>query len=183
MATIPSQRTWVVGEVVTAAYMNSNIRDSVNFLIARPYCNAYNAAGFSTTSGTTTLVPLDTEVEDNDGMHSNVTNNSRIIANTIGAYRLCAAADWPSNGTGFRSMQIRMNAAGASGGGSFICIRQATPFATGSTTVMPVIEGVMWRTTNAGDYFELFCAQNSGGALTVPGGQTGCYMSVMWELA
>jgi hypothetical protein len=36
MATVPAEITWVTGQIVTAAQLNANLRDAINFLIAPP---------------------------------------------------------------------------------------------------------------------------------------------------
>lgn len=180
IATVPVYTTWVAATIVTAAQLNGQIRDAGNFWLVRPYCNVYNNAGLATTSGTLTLVPFDTELDDTDSMHSTVTNSSRIIAQTIGVYRLALSVDWPNNATGERRIMLRLNSGGSSGGGTFICIRDTAATNFAGTWTGPELN-IPYRTANIGDYWEMFIQQNSGGALTSPGGSYALTFTAMWE--
>lgn len=182
IATIPVYITFVAGTVLPAATLNSQIRDAGNFQLAKPYCNAYNSAGVACTTNVLTLVPLDTELEDNDNMHSTGTNPSRIIFQTTGLFDIDAAADWPSNATGNRQLTLRLNSGGTSGGGTFIAQRDATPNASGATSVYPVLS-IKYRAVNVGDYVELFIRQVSGGSLTAPGGINALFVSALWQIS
>lgn len=86
MATVPNPRTWTSSEQVTAAKLNTDIRDSWNFFKARPFCLLGKTADTSITISTLTAIPWDVELKDSDGGHSNVTNNSRYTAQTAGWY-------------------------------------------------------------------------------------------------
>lgn len=178
---IPTYRTWVAAEIVTALEMNSNIRDGGNFALGKPYCSVYNNAGVSCTTNIYTLVPFDTEVEDNDSMHSTGTNPSRMIFQTPGVFDIDAATDWPSSATGNRQLQIRLNSAGSASGGTFLAQRDATPNASGGTSVYPTL-GMKYRAVNIGDYLEMFIKQVTGGTVTSPGGPNALFLSVMYEI-
>lgn len=183
MASIPVYQTWVAGTVVSAAQLASNIQAPGNFFLARPYVNVYNAAGVvAGTSGTGVLVPFDTELEDNDNMHAVGTNPSRVICQTPGMFKLAGASDWPSNATGTRRIDLRLNSGGSMGGGTFLALRSATPNAATGTAVLPEIN-MPYRFVNIGDYIEMFLTQTSGGSLTSPGGVNALYLSALWEIA
>lgn len=183
MATIPTYITWVAGTVVTAAQMNANIRDAGNFQQARPYCNVFNNAGVTcSTSGTYFLVPWDTETEDNDSMHNNAVNPSRITFNTTGVYHITNCSSWASNATGYRGQQLRLNSGGSSAGGTQL-----------QFAFVPSIGATAWnggprmswyyRAANIGDYLELFVDQTSGGSLATIGGAVATNFQCMWEIA
>jgi hypothetical protein len=61
MATLPVYRTWTPGEVVTAAYFNTNTRDPGNFWLARPLGILRQATPQSLPNATWTAVIQDTE--------------------------------------------------------------------------------------------------------------------------
>lgn len=159
--------TWVDGTVVTAAQLNAQLRDLGNFLLDKPLCLVYNNAGVVTTTGTAALIPWDTEVEDDDGMHSTVSNTSRIVCQTPGVYSLWNSVRWPSNATGIRTINLRLNAAGASGGGTSLYTGNWPPTNGGITFTERTI---LFRYANIGDYTELFGTQTSGGGLTTDSG-------------
>jgi len=56
-----------------------------------------------------TMVNWDSEEYDTDGMHDNVTNNSRITFQTAGKYSILAQSEWGINSGGFRFMDIMKN--------------------------------------------------------------------------
>lgn len=174
MASIPAFVTWVAGSVVSAAQLNSQIRDAGNFQLAKPYCNIFNGAGVATTSAAYSLVPFDAETEDNDNMHSTSTNPSRIICQTPGLYLLNIGVSWPANNALInRRFQSRLNAAGNVANGSLIIAVDSGSASTGSASTgnnnLP--QGSFWyRFANIGDYAEMWVFQTSGGSITTMGG-------------
>lgn len=174
VATIPTYRTWVAGEIVTAAEMNSNVRDAGNFWLGVPTCNIYNNTGVSCVSGTATLIPFDSESEDNDGMHSTTTNPSRVIANTPGLYDIRVALRWlGATATSTRSLNMRLNAAGSSAGGTSITTKTEAANSTataGASNAHFQERSFHYRFVNVGDYLELFGTQTTGGALSTDSG-------------
>lgn len=77
---------------------------------------AEGAAAYGTTltvsDETDTPIPLDNEVWDTNGLHSSVTNNTRITAQTTGKYVVQAHLDWASGGaSGSRHCKLRKNGA------------------------------------------------------------------------
>lgn len=166
--------TWTDGVVVTAAQLNAQIRDVGNFWLARPTFLGHNNAGVSCTSGTATLLPWDTELEDNDAMHSTVTNPSRVICNTLMLFNLQYSVRWiAATATSVRTLNLRLNAAGASGGGTSLSTRTdaASSTATAGSSVSTFQErNFPYRFVNLADYLELFVTQNTGGALSTDTG-------------
>lgn len=183
MATLPVYTTFVAGAVLTAGQLNTQVANAGNFFLARPYCNAYNLNTFSVASGTATVTLLDTELEDNDSMHSTISNVSRMICQTPGLFSIRAASEWASNAAGERRATLRLNAASAPAGGTFILSRDAAVVATiAGAMIFPEIN-LTYRMVNVGDYLELFVQQNSGGALVCGGNPYGTYLSMLWEIA
>lgn len=160
MGTVPSYRTWVVGEIVTAAFMNTNIRDSGLFLIGVPLFRGRNTAGQSIANATYTAVNLDTEDVDSDNGHSTVTNPSRYIGLTTGWYLLSGGCGWAVNAAGQRGCEFAKN--GTSLPGTDVMQPNATASFASSTTVRS--SHVQLNGTT--DYVELRGFQSSGGALS-----------------
>jgi len=181
VATIPSYVTWVAGTVVTAAALNSQVRDPGNFYLARPYCNMFNNTGVACTNGTATLIPFDTEIEDNDSMHSTVTNPSRMIFNTPGVYLIIPRLSFPSTGTGGRIINLRLNSAGSNAGGTSLLNTTGTPNA--SNAIGDPTHSWFYRAANVGDYMEFFATQSSGGSQTTVTGTLATGIQAMWQIA
>lgn len=184
---IPVMITWVTGTIVTAAQFNAQIRDAMNFQYGKPFCNVYNNAGVATTTATYALIPFDTETEDSDGMHSTVTNSSRIICQTPGLYFINIGASWPANNALInRRIQTRLNAAGNVASGSLIIAIDSGSASTGtlSTGNNNLPQGsFFYRFVNIGDYAELWAFQTSGAGITTMGGAALTYYQAgLWNL-
>jgi hypothetical protein len=148
-------RTWVSGNILTAAQLNTDIRDNEGFLRSAHACRVYKSATQTVASGNFDVVSFNTEDYDTDGLHDNATNNTRITIPTgLGGYwYFIFHADVDADATGHTRFQcvLRKNAAGASGGGTLL---QATSI-TGHTnaqdgealTLVPLV---------ATDYVEAF---------------------------
>lgn len=103
MATIPNPITWVAAAVLTAAQLNTNVRDAINFLLgsganAHPYTFAYQSSGQALVAATLTTAVLDSEVEDSDNIHAS-TGVFTIV--TPGLYHFIAQGSF--GGTTFAS--------------------------------------------------------------------------------
>jgi len=109
MAAIPTYRTWVAGEVVTADEMNTNIRDAGNFWLARPLAVLYQGSGQSTSHATWTNILFDAEVIDRDGGHSLVTNTERYTSPTAGYLVIAGGVSFVNNVAGIRGAASALN--------------------------------------------------------------------------
>ena len=89
MPEAPFQKVWQVGEAVTAADLNANIRDGYNFALkTKPAARAYNTVGQTITNATWTNLIFSTEVFDiTDNTRSNVDRMDIVVP---GLY-LCTA--------------------------------------------------------------------------------------------
>jgi len=150
-------KTWSTNEVVTAANMNTHVRDNVAFLGSPPSVAVSNSASVLTTNSTFTFMNANTELWDTDSMHSTVTNTSRLTATTAGRYQLTVTMRFGINATGSRVIGYRVN-----GGGSNIQLM--TGLNTGVSVEM-VLSGSDMLVMAATDYIETFSWQNSGGDL------------------
>lgn len=91
MATVPSPITWVVGQVVTAAQMNSNVRDVDNFLLSPVRAQIRQTVSQSIPNNLAPMTPvsMDTVDIDNDGMWTTGLN-TRLTCQTAGRYAVSA---------------------------------------------------------------------------------------------
>lgn len=160
MATVPAEITFTAGSILTAAQLNTNLRDAINFLINAPVCQCRQTVGQSIANTTAQSITFDTEDVDNDGMHSTVTNTDRLTAVTAGRYTLGGGVSYPANGTGSREADWFVNATVVNGGGASIPATAAA--------VQYVATRAISVFLNVGDFITLGAFQSSGGALTTP---------------
>jgi hypothetical protein len=160
VATVPVFRTWVAGEIVTAAFMNTNIRDAGNFFVAVPVAVLRQTVAQSFPNSTFTALLLDTEDIDRDGGHSTVTNTSRYTGQTPGWYTVQGSINWAASTAGQRTIVFRPNGGAATTYKNKVQIPMTTTVGSGS--IVTVATFFMNGTT---DYVEVVGWQNSGGAL------------------
>ena len=166
---VPSQRTWATSDVVTAAMMNANVRDAVNFLTGKPIAQLHQTNPQSIPNSAFTAIAFDTTDVDSYSGHSNTTNNSRYTAQVAGWYSVYGAIEWTANGTGRRITSISVN-------GSEIGTCRGETQASATNLVTTESESLVHL--NAGDYVEIQGFQSSGAALnTAP---TPVRMTVVW---
>lgn len=181
MATVPQATTTTVGAVVTDAWLNALV-NTANFGVQQPSCYAYNSSNGSTTipnaGANATLITLDATLLDKDinGLHSHSTstNPSRVTANYAGTYLIGGFIRFVTNATGYRQVDIRVNAGGSPTGGALLDTYPKSAEAAAIATrvmVQPTL-----RACVAGDYFEMFGYQTSGGAL----GMSGTISAALW---
>lgn len=155
-------RTWVSGEIATAANLNTHLRDNVAWLATdSPCCRAYKSTDFvHNSSGNWLAVTLDSERFDNAAMHSTSSNTERITIPTGGGgkYIFGGAQEWDNSSVGFRYISIGLNGLttylaqhnGTNDATLFICLSTMTTYAMA-----------------AADYAVMGAWQNSGGTLNV----------------
>lgn len=143
--------------MLTAALLNTHLRDNLSFLYNAPSCRVYNSANIShATSGTEQSLTFNSERYDTDTMHSTATNTERITFTTAGKYLVTGHVVWAANATGVRSIHIRAN-----GTTPLASHEQAAHSGENSMSISTVYSFA------AGDYVELRVNQTSGGALNV----------------
>lgn len=125
-----------------------------------PRCRLGNSANISLANAINTSITFDTEVFDDGGMHSVVSNTSRITVPTGGGglYIIGAAAEFAQNATGIRDIFIVLNGTTTIG-----FQRSTSPSASAATRLSTTTAYVL----NDGDYVELRCNQTSGGNLNI----------------
>lgn len=159
-----SPKTYVTGDVLTAADMNTYQRDNTAWLATdKPRCRVYNTANISTNNATWTAMTCDSERFDVGGMHDTGSNTQRITVPSggDGVYWVWASMEWAVNGTGSRFALIELN--GTAGAGTFVgvCHYGIDSAAGVRGTVQTLYAAV------ATDYFVSDAYQTSGGALNV----------------
>lgn len=175
MGTLPSFRTWVSGEVVTAAYFNANVRDAGNFFVAVPIAELRQTTNQSIPSATYTALLFDSEDVDSDNAHSTVTNTSRYTAQTSGWFRFDGGCSFAANATGRRILAWFKN--GSIINGNTVMLGNA---GGGATTDIPARSKLI-QMNGSTDYVELSAYQESGGALlTFANSSEQPHMSVFW---
>lgn len=168
--TVPSESTRSPGDGLTAAYMNSNVRDGVNFCLTPPLARIHQATTQSVTNNTWTAISFDATDWDSDSGHSNSVNNSRYTSQVQGYYEVNFGAGFATNTSPIAAIAkngTRIGGTGSVGGGN------ATP--NGSARTMDVVH------LNVGDYVEGYIYQTSGGTIStsVTGENIPC-MNVKW---
>lgn len=163
-------RTWVTGEVVTAALLNTHLRDNISYLANPPTCRAYHNTTQSIPTGSNTLFALNSERYDTDAMHDTVTNNSRLTAKTAGVFSVTGGCQWAASAVGFRSIFLIVNGA---------TIFAHTTLASVTGAVEMAVAG-QWKCA-VNDYIEIWGVQTSGGGLNLSGsGDEGTWLAATW---
>jgi hypothetical protein len=175
MSTVPTFRTWVVGELVTASYMNTNIRDAGNFLTAMPVFQGRQTVAQSLATNTGVAINLDTEDIDTDGGHSTVTNTSRYVGQTPGWYRLAGGGSCAANATGARLSWASKNGTVIPGSATAGIPNAGNAMELACKTLFVNLNGTT-------DYVEVDFFQSSGGALNtvVAGNEAQPLLNVQW---
>lgn len=149
-------RTWVVGEIPTAANFNTHVRDNMLALDDRGHVQVHmSAAQDHTSSGSWQTINFDAETIDTNTYHDNVTNNSRLtIPSGMGGVYLVFAS------IAFASTSVTI--------GAKILLNGSDKFATlgiGSSTNGNAVYIGQLITVVAGDYLQVQGYQASGGNL------------------
>lgn len=174
MATLPSFRTWVAGEIVTAAYMNTNVRDAGNFFVAVPIAELRQATLQSVANSTFVALSFDVSDLDTDSGHSNTTNNTRYTGKTAGWFQVSGSAVFATNATGARGTLWAKNGTAATSAGTLL----ASSGGAFNTWVPAKVKHIQLNGTT--DYIELQGFQSSGGALNTVVNNDTSGMSVRW---
>jgi hypothetical protein len=169
---VPSTLTAVAGDKATATAVNAGYRDPLNFSLDPPRVHAYDNTGLSCGDGSTILVTLSGEAYDTDSMHSTSSLTSRIVFTTAGLYELQLTVAWPNATYSVSDIMLRLNGAGAVGGGTLIRTQNY------QTARVPTM--LIQRFFNAADYVEFWVTQTSGGSRTTIAGTYATYVHARW---
>lgn len=147
-------RTWVTSEVVTAALLNTHLRDNLLWTGFHHGCRAWKSANQTVGIGATDAVTWNSESYDTDTFHSTSSNTSRFVAPVAGYYEAFFEPNIDADGSqhnGRFVTSIRKNAAGASGGGTEL---EAASFVGHSVNQAGVVHWTGFLA--AADYVEAF---------------------------
>ena len=158
MTAVPSTHVFSAGEVVTDTTMNNSVSAPLNFLLARPICQARQTVAQSVANNTSTAITMDSEDVDSSGMHSTSSNTSRLTAVYPGWYQVSSGVSAAANATGFRMTTFKVNGTFVAGSAS-----NATAVGAGASHRQP--GRTMLVFLNVGDFVEAFYLQTSSGAL------------------
>ncbi len=160
--TSPSTRS--TGYVVGATQWNELVMNdrwaNQSDTDGKPLCVAYRSTNQTIANSTITAITWNAETLDNTGMHSTATNTSRYTATSDGWHRIRAQLVWASSAAGNREVYILFNGTGNNYGDV------KTPNVGAVAMGMQItVEAAL----TAGQFFEVFCAQSSGGNLDIVG--------------
>jgi hypothetical protein len=165
--------TYTTGQVLTAANLNTYLRDNTDFLggAARPHSRVYNSANQAATTGVRLTVLFDSERVDVGAIHSTVTNTGRLTvpSGAAGWWNVGAQLIFAANATGVREFIIQVNGA------------TDIAFSAGPAPTAADIFGIPFSTSYqmaVGDYFTCQGYQTSGGNLNI--NATGNYSPEFW---
>jgi hypothetical protein len=160
-------RTWVSGELVTAALMNTHVRDNIAFVAKFRGVKAVRTTDFNINNDVDTAIQYNAaDIFDTDGFHDPATNNTRLTCPTgLGGYYLVAAeVHYAPDAVGFRRVSLRYN-------GATVISRSQDGNPDASRDISIFTETVVFL--NPTDYVEVIARQNSGGTLAVRGTDAG----------
>lgn len=154
-------KTFAVGDVLTAADLNTYQRDNTRWLgTDKPHCRVRNSTNVShTATGNYQAVTFDSERVDVGPMHDTSTNTSRLTvpAGGGGLYSAGGLIEFAGNATGRRGIQLRLN------GTTVIARVEAANLGANDH---PLNIATVYQLA-AGDYLELMGYQASGGNLNM----------------
>lgn len=147
------------GLVIPSAWGDA-VRAAIMAIYGRPRVFSYRSFNLGISHDTLTPVTFDAELEDSHGMHSTVTNTSRLTVPSgwEGNYILSASVGWGANVTGLRYCAIVIN-------GAIIFAEDERPPVPGSGECVHNI--VLQSGSAPGDFFEVYVRQTSGGTLSI----------------
>lgn len=124
----------------------------------KPNCRVTHSVDQSFASAVSAAVAFNTDVHNVGGMHSTITNNTRLTAKVTGLYSVGGSVNWAANATGIRNIYIRRN-------GTTPIVADLRLAAGGADPTQQSIHTEIRLA--AGDYVELIAQQASGGALNL----------------
>lgn len=128
-------------------------------------CMARKSGDSTIPNGTWTLIDLEAELYDTDDWHSNTTEPSKITVDADGFYILSWGIAFAGNTTGIRFGTLNIS-------GSSSTPYATTIYAEATSNYSTIVGNSSVAYLSSGDYVQLKAYQNSGGNLTVFGGNT-----------
>lgn len=157
-------QTLNTGDILSAACM-TQVRNNEEFLIDPPAVSVSNSAGQTVASTVDASMNADTELFDNNSMHSTTVNTSRITIQTSGRYIIVMTVAWPVDVDGYRLLGVRVD-------GTTTYNVATVPAAPSLPTI---ISGTKMLTLTAGQYVECRTRHTAGNDLDVELREFGAY--------
>lgn len=159
----------MAGEYPTAAQMNAEVKDSINFLANPPACRVYHSIAQSLTTGTLTGLVFNSERWDTHGFHSTTTNTHLLTAPVAGLYVITASIRYATSGAGTRYVEFYLN------GATVIASKRWSPVTFAENDLSTTYKLAI------GDTVQFRAFQDSGVTLNVESlGQTSPEFSATW---
>lgn len=175
MSVAPTIPTLVAGNRPGASYYAA-LAAYLEFQRNPPAAMAYRDTSRNVPNATDDLLVMDAESYDRNGIHSTVTNPSRMTIQTDGRYDVLARLTFASDSAGYRMFELRLNADGSSVGGTLLT-RDTQSAVNGNVTTLELNFSRLFTT---GDRIEGFGFQNSGSSLALDFGIRKCGIEVRW---
>ena len=155
-------RTWVTAEMVTAALMNTHVRDNLDWLIQAHGCAATGTADQAITTGVMTAVQWDgTDEWDSDAFHDPASNNTRLTVPRAGRYLVIAGVYWEAVAAGVnREVHLRTDGSTTASGGR---VNQSATVA--APAVYQVVSSIL--PMGGGTYVECLVGHDRGSNLNL----------------
>lgn len=174
--------THTSGYNVAAADYNT-IAGSLNHVGQADRCvMVTDTATTSIATATWSLLTFATEEYDTGGFHSTSTNTGRLTVPTGygGVYQVFASVTWTQNAGNGLFLQLRKNGAASTAASLASSMANfGSLFANGD----PILQLHGQLRLTAGDYVELYTAQNSGGNLALKGTTQAHRFGITWVAA
>jgi len=173
---VPTLRTWVSGEMASAAILNSEIRDPANFYRRTPWFYGWNnnPSHISVANNVWQAIPWGNSTIDTENGYAGG-SATQIAIVRAGLYEIRGQSLWATNTTGGRAMKVER----IQGTSTRTVITEtgmisscSADFAGIANVETSVRLGDIGFYLDAGDRIEFFARQNSGGALHLLGHAT-----------
>ena len=157
-----SPRTWVAGELLTAALLNAHVRDNLLAIAGTTGhvgARVFHSVAQSIANSTVTALAFNSERYDTDAFHDTSASTSRLTvpSGLDGKYLITGTLQFAANATGSRVVSVRLN-------GTTTIAQHRGPGFSGDPTDLSIVTVYDLVASN---YVELVVSQNSGGALNV----------------
>lgn len=182
MATVPTPFDATAAQKLTASQWDAQVRDVLLWLMGNgtngvyPRVHAFDTTTLAIPNSSATLVTFNSETYDTDTMHNTGATTSRITFTTAGLYEVDYFITISTFTYSTLDFNVRLNAAGVSGGGTSL---RTQPFDPSGTN----IRFSFTRYFNAGDYIEAFITQvksSAPGTVNLSGTSLGTRCYAKW---
>jgi hypothetical protein len=176
MALVPAPRTWTGTDSPTAAMLNTEIRDTANFLLAPPRAVLMRAASLSLANDTPVSIPWDTEILDTANGWASSPNPTRYTVQYAGKYRVSIVLSVQGHaGGGGRFAYIRAN------GTEEWQVASMPAIASAAADTIITASLTLPYTFAVNEYIEVRAEQTAGATLNLSGASgNDSYCTIEW---